>query len=154
MILETLAWVALVLIGGVLARIDIREHRLPNRGIALLGAVCLILLGGAALAEHEPARVLRAVACGILLFVVLLVMAVAAPGGLGMGDVKFGLVTGIFLGWLGWTWLWWGTLLAFMLGGAWAMALLAGRRAEPGSRIPFGPFMLAGVLLSAGLSIV
>jgi leader peptidase (prepilin peptidase)/N-methyltransferase len=85
--------------------------------------------------------------CGSLVFAALLAAALLAPSGLGMGDVKLGFVTGMFLGWLGWEWAYWGTLLGFALGGSWALILLVRRRGTLATAIAFGPCMLLGVLV-------
>ena len=55
---------------------------------------------------------------------------------------------GLHLGWLGWNSVWVGTFAAFVLGGVVGVALLATRRADRKSAIPFGPYMLAGALLA------
>jgi leader peptidase (prepilin peptidase)/N-methyltransferase len=67
-------------------------------------------------------------------------------GGMGLGDVKFAGVLGFALGWLGWQQLIAGTALGFVLGGVVSVFLLLAGRARRGSRIAFGPYMIAGAL--------
>ena len=153
-VLELLAWLALVVIGARLAVVDIAEHRLPNRLLLMLAVVSTALLAGASALSADPARFLRALICGSLVFAALLAAALLAPSGLGMGDVKLGFVTGLFLGWLGWEWAYWGTLLGFALGGSWAVILLVRRRGTLSTAIAFGPCMLLGVLVCAATAAV
>jgi leader peptidase (prepilin peptidase)/N-methyltransferase len=69
---------------------------------------------------------------------------------MGMGDVKYSLVIGLYLGWLGWEFLWWGTFLSFGLA---STAVVLGAIAHKSvKRLPFGPFMTAGVLITAALA--
>jgi leader peptidase (prepilin peptidase)/N-methyltransferase len=58
---------------------------------------------------------------------------------------------GLYLGWLGWEALVWGIVLAFVVGGIAGLALAARKRRIRGLTVPFGPFMLAGVVVTAGL---
>jgi leader peptidase (prepilin peptidase)/N-methyltransferase len=58
---------------------------------------------------------------------------------------------GLYLGWLGWEALVWGIVLAFVVGGMAGLALAARKRRLRGLTVPFGPFMFAGVMLTAGL---
>ncbi len=146
MILELLGWLVLLVIGGRLAFVDLVEHRLPNRLVVALAASSGLLLAGASLSYSDPGRFIRAVSCGVLVFGGMLTFALIFPSGLGMGDVKLGFVTGMFLGWLGWEWAYWGTLLGFACGAIWALLLIARRRGTWSSSIPFGPCMLLGVL--------
>ncbi|MFA7662347.1 MAG: prepilin peptidase [Patescibacteria group bacterium] len=63
---------------------------------------------------------------------------------IGFGDVKFGLVIGIFFGW-------WGLLalfLAYIIGGITATILLLGKFKHAKSQVPFGPFLVIGSLLT------
>ena len=149
MILEALAWLTLLVLGSRLAAIDIAEHRLPNRLVLSLAAISSALLAGASVASADPGRFMRATACGALVFVSMLALAMLAPSGIGMGDVKLGFVTGLFLGWIGWEWAYWGTLLGFACGAIWALVLVARRRASWSTAIAFGPCMLLGVLACA-----
>ena len=80
-------------------------------------------------------------------------MAMIAPTGLGMGDVKLGAVTGLYLGWLGWSWLFWGTFIGFTMGALWAVALILLKRAHGSTPLAFGPFLIFGVVVSALLAI-
>ena len=64
---------------------------------------------------------------------------------MGMGDVKLGLFTGAYLGWLGWGAIAWGTILGMMTAGVFAMALLIMKRADRRTPIPLGPFLLGAV---------
>jgi leader peptidase (prepilin peptidase)/N-methyltransferase len=67
---------------------------------------------------------------------------------MGFGDVKLAGVLGLVLGWLGWSILLVGGFLGFLLGAVVGGALMAVRKAGRKSKIPFGPFMLAGALLA------
>jgi leader peptidase (prepilin peptidase)/N-methyltransferase len=67
---------------------------------------------------------------------------------MGFGDVKLAGVLGLYLGWLGWAEVVAGGFLGFLLGGVIGLGLMAVRRADRKSQIPFGPFMLAGALVA------
>ena len=149
MIFEVLAWLSFLVIGIRLSCIDLAEHRLPNRLVIALAVCSNTLLAGASISSADPARFLRAMACGVLVFSSMLVLAVFAPTGLGMGDVKLGFVTGLFLGWIGWEWAYWGTFIGFAFGALWALILLARRRGSWSTAIAFGPGMLTGVVVCA-----
>lgn len=149
MIFEVLAWLSFLVIGIRLSCIDLAEHRLPNRLVFALAVCSSALLAGASISSADPARFLRAMACGVLVFSSMLGLAVFAPTGLGMGDVKLGFVTGLFLGWIGWEWAYWGTFIGFGFGALWALILLARRRGSWSTAIAFGPCMLIGVVVCA-----
>jgi leader peptidase (prepilin peptidase) / N-methyltransferase len=55
------------------------------------------------------------------------------------------------LGWTSWRALFIGTLFAFMLASAYGIALLVTHRANRGSQLPLGPFMLVGALAAVAL---
>lgn len=129
-------------VGALLAVIDVREHRLPNRLVLPLYPVGLVL-PVAELWAGEPATVVRALLAAAALFAFYFVLH-RAGGGMGAGDVKLAGAIGLFLGTLGWTETILGAAAGFVLGGLWSAVLLASRRADRRTRIPFGPFMLAG----------
>ncbi|MFI5085996.1 MAG: prepilin peptidase [Actinomycetales bacterium] len=129
-----------------LGRIDIRSHLLPNRIIFPSYAVAGTLLAAAALAAGEPAGVVRTLTGGAALWAGYLALRLAYPPGMGAGDVKLAGVLGMYLGWLNWESLLWATFAAFLMGGLWGVLLIASRRGSGQTRIPFGPFMLAGTL--------
>jgi leader peptidase (prepilin peptidase)/N-methyltransferase len=80
----------------------------------------------------------------VALYVFYFVLAFIYPAGMGFGDVKLAGVLGLYLGWLGWAELVSGAFLGFLYGGVIGLGLMAVRRAGRKSKIPFGPFMLAG----------
>ena len=76
---------------------------------------------------------------GIILFVFLLLIAVASRGGMGGGDIKLSLAIGLALGWqLGLV----AIVLAFASGGILATVLML--RGARGKALPFVPFLAAG----------
>ena len=76
-----------------------------------------------------------------------LALGLAFPAGMGLGDVKWAGLIGLYLGYLGWTNLPTATLVAF---GAAAVFALAGRVAgrSRGLVLPMAPFMTAGALVA------
>lgn len=146
-LIELVAFLYLGAIGVALALIDRDTHTLPNRIVVPGYVVGVVLLGASAVLRGDPGALLRAAIGGAALFLFYFVVAVAAPRGMGFGDVKLAGVLGLFLGYLGWAQLVVGAFAAFLLGGLFAVGLLLARRAGRRSGIPFGPWMIAGAWL-------
>lgn len=143
------AFLYLTAVGIALTAIDLDTHRLPNALTLPSYAVGLALLGAAAVVDHDFARLLRAVeGMAVLYAVYFAIVWVTAGRAMGFGDVKLAGVLGLYLGWLGWPELFVGVFAAHLLGGAVAVGLLLAKRVGRRSRVPFGPFLVAGALLS------
>lgn len=141
---ELPAFLYLAAIAVALALIDLDVHRLPDAIVLPAYPVSLALLAGAAAADGQWWSLGRAVLGGLALLAFYAVLAAVYPAGMGLGDVKLAGVLGVFLGWMGWGSLLVGAFAAFLLGGVFALGLLATGRASRGSGIPFGPWMLLG----------
>ena len=139
-------------IGVPLAVIDARCQRLPDALTLPSYPVALALLGFAALLVPGGAGHFRGALAGMTLaWGVFLLQVLFYPAGLGWGDVKLAGLLGLYLGWLGGSWLDQGALLAglflgYLFAAAAGLALIAARRASRKSRLPFGPYLLAGTL--------
>lgn len=147
--------VALTLLGVVgvwLSVIDILSHRLPNRIIFPSYPAAGVLLIAAALAAGDWGRLVSLTGGAAALWVFYFILRLIYPAGMGFGDVKLAGVLGLYLGFVGWSFLLWGTFAAFLLGGLWGVILIVSRRATAKSAIPFGPFMIvgAGLVLALG----
>jgi leader peptidase (prepilin peptidase) / N-methyltransferase len=141
---------AFLLLAGAgvwLAVVDLRTRLLPDRVVLPALGAGGVLLAVAALAGHELPALGRAAAGAALLFAGYLVLALIAPAGLGMGDVKLAALLGLHLAWLGWPALVDGALAGFVVQAVLAAVLLATRRVSLRGAIPFGPAMLAGAAL-------
>jgi leader peptidase (prepilin peptidase)/N-methyltransferase len=129
------------------ALIDARHRIIPNRIVYSSLAVFAVAV---ALLSLFGARV--SLFTGVLGFLAfgggLLIVAILAPHGMGMGDVKLAALMGLVLGALGWRYVGVSVVVAVLAGGIGAVVtLLAG-----GSRkdaIPFGPYLASGGILSA-----
>jgi leader peptidase (prepilin peptidase) / N-methyltransferase len=142
------AYLALAFVCVTLAVIDLRTKLLPNRITypALPLVAALLLLASAA--EHHLGPMVRALeACG-LAGVAFLALVLISPSGLGLGDVKFALVLGLALGWLGWSAVAAGFFGAFLLGGVAALVAVVVLRLGRKAQLPFGPWLAAGALLA------
>jgi leader peptidase (prepilin peptidase)/N-methyltransferase len=142
-----LALLYLMAISVALALIDIDTHRLPNVIVLPAYVVVVVLLGGASAVTGDWGAFVRAGIGLVGLGTVYLVLALAVPGGMGMGDVKLAGVLGFVLAYLGWGPLAVGAFAAFLLGGTFSLVLMSTGRAGRRSGIPFGPWMLAGAWL-------
>lgn len=132
--------------------VDLREHRLPNRMIALALSGCVALTGLLALATADVAVLVRA---GAASFMAVMAFAVAhVLGGMGMGDVKYAAVTGWVLGTIGWSALWWGHLLGFFAASVVVVVAWILSRINRSTAVPFGPFMGLGALIVGSLRVL
>jgi leader peptidase (prepilin peptidase)/N-methyltransferase len=133
-----------------LAVIDIRSHLLPNRIVlpSYWAAVPLTVAAVVAAGGFDVGAALRVLGGGAVLWLVYFVLRVVYPAGMGFGDVKLAGVLGLYLGFLSWEHLFWGTAAAFLLGGLYGLGLIVTRRGTAKSAIPFGPFMLAGTAIA------
>jgi leader peptidase (prepilin peptidase) / N-methyltransferase len=144
---ELPAFCYLAVAGVALAFIDARYQRLPDVltlpsypiGIAALGAGALFTPDGG---RHFSYGLIGMAA--VWLFFVLQVLIY--PEGMGWGDVKLSGIIGLYLGWFGAGPLLTGLLGGYLLAAVTGIGLIATRRANRKSRLPFGPFMLAGAL--------
>ncbi len=145
--LELLAYLHLAAISVALTAIDLDLHRLPDALVLPAYATGLLLLGAADLLRDDPVSLATACAGSGAAVLLYLALAVAKPGGMGLGDVKLAGVLGLFLGQAGLPQLVVGIAAGFLLGGIFGGALLLVRRAHRSSALPFGPWMLAGAWL-------
>ncbi|WP_427007034.1 prepilin peptidase [Pseudarthrobacter sp. H2] len=154
-ILVLIGFLYLAAISVALGLIDLDTYRLPD-AIVLPGyVVAAALFAVASVITGDYSALLRAAVGMASLWTAYLLMALAYPGGMGLGDVKLAGLLGMFLGWTGWGELAVGAFAAFLLGGLYSLILLAAGRASRKSGIPFGPWMLlgawAGILAGAPL---
>lgn len=138
----------LALAGILLGYVDLRVRLLPNAVVLPSYAVVVALLGGAALVTGAWTRLAWALVGGAALWLFLALLGLLAPSGLGFGDVKLAGVLGVGLGWFGLPYVLVGTFAAFVLGGVVSLGLVVAGRAHRKTAIPFGPFLLAGFLLT------
>jgi leader peptidase (prepilin peptidase)/N-methyltransferase len=144
---DLVAYLYLAAVGIALAVIDLDHQRLPDPltlpsypvGVALLGIAAATGAGA-----HPFVRSLIGMAAlggfyGIVWFIY--------PAGMGLGDVKLAGVLGLYLAWLGWGQLLVGAFSAFFVGAVVSVTVVALRGGDRKTRVPFGPFMLLGVLI-------
>ena len=145
---ELPAFLYLGAIGVALTLIDLDVKRLPNAIVLPSYVVAAVLLGAAALFGDDWGSYLRAGLGMAALYGFYFALAWIYPAGMGFGDVKLAGVLGAYLGWLGWAEVITGTFLGFLFGGVVGMALMAVGKAGRKSKVPFGPFMLAGAFVA------
>jgi leader peptidase (prepilin peptidase)/N-methyltransferase len=147
-VLPALLYLAAVAVALTLIDLDVNRLPdaivLPSYGVA---AVLLLLADLAPDGSLDVAALVRALVGAAGMFAFYFVLAVARPGGVGVGDVKLAGLLGLYLGWFGWGALAVGAFGAFVIGGVFSVGLMIARRAGRKSRVPFGPWMFAGAIL-------
>ncbi|RSN06423.1 prepilin peptidase [Streptomyces sp. WAC 01325] len=142
---ELVVWLLLTPTAVLLALVDVAARRLPDVLTLPLAAAVLLLLAGAAVVPGSggswTSALLGSLVLGACYFVVFLFSK-----GFGFGDVKLALVLGAVLGWYGLAIVLVGALAGYLFGALYGIGLMLAGRADRTSRIPFGPFLLAGTL--------
>jgi leader peptidase (prepilin peptidase)/N-methyltransferase len=113
------------------------EHRIIPNKILLVAAVLAVAIAAVGDPGSLPQRVIAGAAAGGL----LLLVALAYPRGMGLGDVKLAAVMGLFLGRNVAP----AILVALLAGSLLGLAMIARDGAAARKRaIPFGPFLALG----------
>ena len=141
------AYLYLAAVGIALALIDIDVKRLPDALTLPSYPVVGVLLGAAALVGSDSGDFVRAALGGAAMFAFYFALCFAYPAGMGFGDVKLSGVLGLATAWVGWGAWAVGLFGGFLFGGLWGIALILAKRGGRKSKVPFGPFMLAGALV-------
>ncbi len=137
-LLQELPFAAILI---AVAAIDLEHRVVPNR-IVMPAAVFGVGVGAAVLTDELPELLIA----GAGAFLVMLLIALAYPRGMGMGDVKLAGVIGLYLGVAVVPALLFGFLSGTLVG----VAIMARHGvAARKQAVPFGPFLALGAL--AGL---
>lgn len=136
------AYLTFLALSIALTLIDLDVRRLPD--VLVLPAypvlAALLAIGG------DGEALWRGTVAAASLFAFFFLIAMAAPGSMGFGDVKLAGVVGGVLGYLSWGALLIGSFLGFFLGAVVGVVLLAAKKADRKTAVPFGPFMILGAL--------
>ena len=131
-----------------ISAVDLEHQIIPNRLVYPTLALLVPLLVVASAADHRWRALEWAAVAGAVAFAAFLAVHLAVPRGMGFGDVRLAGVIGVATGWLGYGRAFVGFFAAFLLGaviGVLAMAVTgAGRK----TKIPFGPFLAAGAVVT------
>lgn len=118
---------------------DIEYRVIPNP-VMIAAAVAAVAL----VAAWDPSRLPEHLIAGAAAGGALLLVALAYPHGMGMGDVKLAAVMGLFLG----SAVAPGMLAGFLAGATYGIALIARHGSSARKQaVPFGPFLALGGLV-------
>jgi leader peptidase (prepilin peptidase) / N-methyltransferase len=122
--------------------VDLHDRIIPNELVLFgLGAGLLLLF----VAPYPDKDWLFGLLGAVAGFLFLLLLALIARGGMGLGDVKLAAVIGLFLGL---KWVAMGLVFAFLGGGLISAILLLSRVVGRKSHIPFGPWLALGAVVT------
>ena len=130
--------------GIALAVIDLAHQRLPFVVTGATAALTVVLLAADAVTRGPGPVPVALESAGVWLAVYGGVWLVTSGRGMGLGDVALAPLLGLTLGWTGWGASLTGLLGGFVLGAVIGVALIAAGLVTRRSRVPHGPFMLAG----------
>ena len=142
------AFLYLAAVGVALAMIDLDVQRLPDVLTLPSYPIALVLLGIAAGVDGAGWPYARALVGMAILFGFYAALWFVYPAGMGLGDVKLSGVLGLYLGWLSWGALVVGAFSAFLVGAVVSVSVVLARGGGRKTKVPFGPFMLLGVLIA------
>lgn len=127
----------LIALGGKLAVVDYRTHRLPNRLVGWFAAIQLLAL----ICLWHPEKLQAAVLTALATTVIYTFLFLISRGSLGMGDVKFSFPLGLTVGWYAPSAWFLAIFLTFVLAGFVSITEIVLKRKTLKSRFAFGPYM-------------
>lgn len=145
-----LAWFGAAAV--VLAGVDLRSHRLPDRVTGPTAVGCAVVLLTDAAGTGDWGAALRAAAAAVVAYGLAALARLVSPAGIGGGDVKLLGLLGLVLGWAGWGVLMAGVFAGLLIGALGSLLLIAVGRAGWATRVPFGPPLLAGACVALALA--
>jgi prepilin signal peptidase PulO-like enzyme (type II secretory pathway) len=138
----------LLLVGLVqLAYCDLRRRLLPKTLVYALSFAVVASGVVVALCTGEPGRLMQASLGGAISFALFFVVNLMNPRWMAFGDVRLSLVFGFGLAWISPIDLFEAFLFANLAALVAGLALMASRRADRRSSVPFGLFMALGTAL-------
>jgi leader peptidase (prepilin peptidase)/N-methyltransferase len=140
----------LVLEAGLLALacIDVEHYLLPKRIVyPLFGLVGALLLSAAAI-SGDWKRLVIALACAAGWFAVFFAINRYDRRWLAFGDVRMSPVLGLSLGWLGVRYVLLGFFAANLIGAVIALSLIAAKRIQRKTPLPYGVFLSVGTFVA------
>jgi leader peptidase (prepilin peptidase)/N-methyltransferase len=147
----TPAVLALAAGGVALFMIDLDRQRLPFAITGVVTVLVVVALAADVVVGPTAFRPVALVSVGIWLGVYGGVWLASAGRGMGLGDVALAPLLGLALGWQGWGPTLVGLIGGFVIGAVVGVALILGGRAGRHTRVPHGPFMLAGAAVGVFL---
>lgn len=140
----------LALYAGLIALswIDVENLVLPRKLVYVHLACVGVLLTIAAAASHEWRLLQVGILCALGWSLLFFILNLLNPAWLGFGDVRFSLVLGLGLGWLGFKFVILGFFAANLIGLVTALALIAVGKIDRSRRIPYGVFLSLGAIFS------
>lgn len=132
----------LLIVAWPLAKIDIREHRLPNR--LVLPAFPVIILGQLTTSIISANWWPITLALVATVFAFIIGVAANHAAGLGMGDVKLIAAITLALAWYSPIYPLWALLLAFVFASAVILFKIIRGTSRLKSTVALGPYLLVG----------
>jgi leader peptidase (prepilin peptidase)/N-methyltransferase len=124
----------------VLSATDLEQRRLPH-----LALDPLVVLGVAFVFVNPSTDLAAAAIGGVGVVAFLGLLGLVVRGGVALGDLYLVLPMGLTLGWPA---IFAAVFVGAVLSAVTSLALLATRRVSLGSYIPFGPFLVAGYVIT------
>lgn len=143
------ALLALALTGPLLIWVDMAEKRLPDLVVVPFLVVVVLAAMVTAVVTGEVSDLGRGLLGALVSGVVFFVLFVISPAGIGFGDVKLAPGLGLLLVGHGWSWLFVGLFVIFLLGALQAVVMIVLTRRIKGVDMPFGPAMVTGTWVTA-----
>jgi leader peptidase (prepilin peptidase)/N-methyltransferase len=140
------------LLSVALTIVDLRVHRLPYAMTGAMYVSCAVTFGIAVAVNDEGGPLIRAGVAAALALAGFLVLALALPGQLGLGDV-------VLIGWIAFSLAWfsWRAAAAGLLVGLTGQAIVGVSllvRSARRRRLPMGPALLLGWLMGVVVAVL
>lgn len=145
-------WPALALFAGagvVLSGIDIQTRLLPRKIVYPVLGVTFILIALSALISSRWVGIVTGLV-GAALTAGFFYLVALATGGIGLGDIRLGLLTGLVAGWIGPAVIAQALVATAVLGACGGLVVWIRKRQMS---IPYGPAMIAGTLVTIWASL-